>query len=253
MEKSTHFVVQSVEKNRLDAGIDFVIQPIFDLSRFVCIGGEVLVRGTHRRNIVPPNLFIRQLEETGGIVPMGDYVMAQAFAFIARKQQALRENQLFTLNISQIQLNDSAFAARAINMLQQNHLPPRNFVFEITDSVDCPEPAIRQNLEQLSHAGIQLAWDGINGLERLHARLAVWTTDYIKLDKSCLAAANLDNTCLMLDDINKRDIDVIIEGVENYTHVSTMLRHGVKYGQGFLFSRPLSKEHFHQEYMQPER
>ena len=58
MEKSTHFVMQCVEKNKLDAGIDFVIQPIFDLSRFVCIGGEVLVRGTHRRHVVPPHLFI---------------------------------------------------------------------------------------------------------------------------------------------------------------------------------------------------
>ncbi|MDK9357971.1 EAL domain-containing protein [Lelliottia sp. V106_10] len=252
MEKSTHFVVQCVEKNRLDAGIDFVIQPIFDLSRFVCIGGEVLVRGTHRRNIVPPNLFISQLEETGGILPMGDYVMAQAFKFIARQPQALREYQLFTLNISQVQLNDVGFAARAIHLMQQNHLSPRHFIFEITDSVDCPDDAVRQNLAQLSEAGIHLAWDGIDGLDTLKARLAVWSTDYIKLDRSCLAAANIDHTFLLLDYINELDIDVIIEGVENYTHVSTMLRHGVKYGQGFLFSRPLSKEHFHQEYMQPE-
>lgn len=252
MEKSTHFVVQCVEKNRLDAGIDFVIQPIFDLSRFACIGGEVLVRGTHRRNIVPPNLFISQLEETGGILPMGDYVMAQAFKFIAAQPQAIQDNQLFTLNISQVQLNDADFATRAMSLLQQNHLTPHNFIFEITDSIDRPEDAVRQNLGQLSEAGINLAWDGINCLDTLKARLAVWSTDYIKLDRSCLSAANIDNTFLLLEYINEIDIDVIVEGIENYTHVSTMLRHGVKYGQGFLFSRPISKEHFHQEYMKPE-
>lgn len=252
MEKSTHFVVQCVEKNRLDAGIDFVIQPIFDLSRFACIGGEVLVRGTHRRNIVPPNLFISQLEETGGILPMGDYVMAQAFKFIAAQPQAIRDNQLFTLNISQVQLNDADFATRAMSLLQQNHLTPHNFIFEITDSIDRPEDAVRQNLGQLSEAGINLAWDGINCLDTLKARLALWSTDYIKLDRSCLTAANIDKTFLLLEYINEIDIDVIVEGIENYTHVSTMLRHGVKYGQGFLFSRPISKEHFHQEYMQPE-
>jgi len=253
MEKSTHFVVQCVEKNKLDAGIDFVIQPIFDLSRFACIGGEVLVRGTHRRNIVPPNCFISQLEETGGILPMGDYVMAQAFKFIARQPQALRENPLFTLNISQIQLNDAEFSARALDMMQQNNLSPRNFIFEITDIIDTPEESVCQNLDRLSKAGIQLAWDGIDSLETLKSRLAIWTTDYIKLDRSCLTAGNIEKTFLMLDYINEIDIDVIIEGVENYTHVSAMLRHGVKYGQGFLFSRPISKEHFHQEYMQPER
>lgn len=250
MEKSTHFVVQCVEKNRLDAGIDFVIQPIFDLSRFACIGGEVLVRGTHRRNIVPPNLFISQLEETGGILPMGDYVMAQAFKFIAGQPREIRDNQLFTLNISQVQLNDTGFATRAINLLQQNPLSPRNFIFEITDSVGSPEEAVGQNLAQLHDAGINLAWDGIDCLDTLKARLAVWSTDYIKLDRSCLIPANIENTFLMLEYIKDIDIDVIIEGVENYTHVSAMLRHGVKYGQGFLFSRPISKEHFHQEYMQ---
>ncbi|MFP2238769.1 EAL domain-containing protein [Pseudescherichia vulneris] len=253
MEKSTHFIVQCVEKNRLDAGIDFVIQPIFDLSRFVCIGGEVLVRGTHRRNIVPPNLFISQLEESGGILPMGDYVMAQAFKFIARQPQALRENPLFTFNISQVQLNDADFAVRAINLMQQNQLSPRHFVFEITDSIDCPEDAMRQNLKQLSESGIHLAWDGINCLEKLKARLAVWSTDYVKLDRSCLAAANIDQTLLMLEYIKEMDIDVIIEGVENYTHISTMLRHDVKYGQGFLFSRPISKESFHHEYMKSDK
>jgi len=252
MEKSTHFVVQCVEKNRLDASIDFVIQPIFDLSRFACMGGEVLVRGTHRRNIVLPNLFISQLEETGGILPMGDYLMAQTFKFIARQPRPSRENQLFTLNISQVQLNDAGFAARAINLLQQNQLLPGNFIFEITDSVEQPEKTVGQNLTQLSDAGINLAWDGIDCLDKLKARLAVWSTDYIKLDRSCLAATNINKTLLMLDYIKKIDVDVIVEGVENYTHVSTMLRHGVKYGQGFLFSRPISKENFYQEYMQPE-
>lgn len=60
MEKSAHFVVRCVEKNQPASGIDFVIQPIFDLSRFVCTGGDVLARGTHRRTIVPPHLFISQ-------------------------------------------------------------------------------------------------------------------------------------------------------------------------------------------------
>jgi EAL domain-containing protein (putative c-di-GMP-specific phosphodiesterase class I) len=111
--------------------------------------------------------------------------------------------------------------------------------------------ALRHHLH--IHDAEQLAWDGIDSLETLKSRLAIWTTDYIKLDRSCLTAGNIEKTFLMLDYINEIDIDVIIEGVENYTHVSAMLRHGVKYGQGFLFSRPISKEHFHQEYMQPER
>ncbi|HFK5799452.1 TPA: EAL domain-containing protein [Enterobacter hormaechei subsp. oharae] len=253
MEKSTHFVMQCVEKNKLDVGIDFVIQPIFDLSRFVCIGGEVLVRGTHRRHVVPPHLFIGELEKNGGIVSMGDYIMAQAFRYIARQTPEIRDKQLFTLNISWVQLQDAHFATRALNMVAEHNLTPRHIVFEITDSHHQPDDTVSENLGALSDAGINLAWDGIDSLDKLQSRLALYLPDYIKLDRTCLAADALEQTFTMLDYVAKWDVDVIIEGIENYTHVSTMLRHGVQYGQGFLFSRPVSKEAFHQQYMQPER
>ncbi|WP_368543915.1 EAL domain-containing protein [Enterobacter soli] len=252
MEKSTHFVVQCVEKNKLDAGIDFVIQPIFDLSRFVCIGGEVLVRGTHRRHVVPPHFFIGELEKNGGIVSMGDYILAQAFRYIASQTPEARVTQLFTFNISWVQLQDPGFAARALALLANFALTPRHIVFEVTDS-DLPDDVVSQNLSALSDAGINIAWDGIDCLEKLQSRLALYMPDYVKLDRACLASDRLEHTFAMLEHLKQWDIDVIIEGIENYTHVSTMLRHGVQYGQGFLFSRPVSKEAFHQQYLQPER
>lgn len=253
MEKSTHFVMQCVEKNKLDAGVDFVIQPIFDLSRFVCIGGEVLVRGTHRRHIVPPNLFIAALEKNGGIISMGDYIMAQAFRYIAGQMPEVRDKQLFTLNISWVQLQDAQFAARAIRLLTDYKLTPRHIMFEITDSTHPADETVRNNLGTFVDAGINLAWDGIDSMDKLQSRLSLYIPDYVKLDRSCLVPDNLASTCAMLDQAAKWDLDVIIEGIENYTHVSTMLRHGVQYGQGYLFSRPVSKDVFHQQYMQPER
>lgn len=253
MEKSTHYVMQCVEKNKLDAGIDFVIQPIFDLSRFACIGGEVLVRGTHRRHIVPPHLFINELEKNGGIVSMGDYIMSQAFRYIADQIPEARDKQLFTLNISWVQLQDAGFATRALSMLARYQLTPRHLVFEITDSDLQLSDTVSHNLAALSDAGINMAWDGIDGLEKLQSRLALFTPDYVKLDRSCLAPDKIEHTFIMLDHLATWDVDVIVEGIENYTHVSTMLRHGVQYGQGFLFSRPVSKEAFHLQYMQPAR
>lgn len=252
MEKSIHFVMQCVEKNKLDAGIDFVIQPIFDLSRFVCIGGEILVRGTHRRHIVPPHLFIGELEMNGGIVSMGDYIMAQAFRYIADQLPEVRDKQLFTLNISWVQLQDASFAKRALSMLARYNLTPRHIVFEITDSDLQPNERVSLNLDALRDAGVNLAWDGIGTLEKLQSRLTLYTPDYVKLDRSCLASDKLEHTFTMLEYVANWDVDVIIEGIENYTHVSTMLRHGVQYGQGYLFSRPVSKEAFHKQYMQPE-
>lgn len=253
MDKSIHYVIRCVEDAKFDMGIDFVIQPIFDLSRFACIGGEVLVRGTHRRNVVPPVEFIQQLEENGTIVEMGYYVMEKALTFIAQKHVDTQEEYLFTLNISAVQLNDVDFAFHALAIVTRLKLCTAQLVFEITQSAVPLTEAARENLQMLQEAGINIAWDGIGSLEALSERLAFWEPDYIKLDRSCLGHGKQAVTEQMLQLIAEHDADVVIEGVENYTQISSMLKQGVKYGQGYLFSRPISKESFQREYMQHQQ
>lgn len=253
MEKSTHYVIRCVEDAKFDVGIDFVIQPIFDLSRVVCIGGEVLVRGTHRRNVVPPSEFIQQLEENGTIVEMGYYVMEKALSFIAKKHVDMDDEYMFTLNISAVQLNEPDFATHALAIIERQKRRAAPLVFEITHS-DVPlTESARQNLQALQDGGVYIAWDGIGTLEALQERMAFWEPDYIKLDRSCLARGKENTTQQILQAIEEHDADVIIEGVENYTQISNMLKQGVKYGQGYLFSRPLSKDTFQREYMQHQQ
>lgn len=253
MEKSTHYVIRCVEDAKFDVGIDFVIQPIFDLSHFVCIGGEVLVRGTHRRNVVPPAEFIQQLEENGGIVEMGYYVMEKALSFIAKKSVDMHEEYMYTLNISAVQLNDADFASHALSIVTRQNLSAGQLVFEITHSAVPLTDVARQNLQQLQDGGVNIAWDGIGTLDALQERLAFWEPDYIKLDRSCLARGKEAATEQILQAIAEYDADVVIEGVENYKQISNMLKQGVKYGQGYLFSRPLSKDTFQREYMQHQQ
>lgn len=253
MDKSANYVVRCVENAKFDVGIDFVIQPIFDLSRFACIGGEVLVRGTHRRNVVPPGEFIQLLEENGTIVEMGYYVMEKALSFIAQKRADVHEEYMYTLNISAVQLNDEDFAFHALGIIETRELNPARLVFEITPSLVPLTDIARQNLHALENEGVNIAWDGVGSLATLRERLDYWETDYIKLDRGCLASSRQEETEQILQLIAQYDTDVIIEGVENYTQISSMLKQGVKYGQGYLFSRPLSKESFQREYMQHQQ
>ncbi|MEX3020546.1 EAL domain-containing protein [Kluyvera sp. STS39-E] len=253
MDKSIDYVIRCVEDAKFDMGIDFVIQPIFDLSRFVCIGGEVLVRGTHRRSVVPPAEFIQHLEENGTIIEMGYYVMEKALTFIAQKQMDTQEEYLYTLNISAVQLNDADFAVHALALVARLSLCSAQLVFEITQSAVALTDVARENLRMLENGGINIAWDGIGTLDALSVRLAFWEPDYIKLDRGCLACSKQDATAEILQLLSGYDVDVVVEGVENYTQVSSMLKQGVKYGQGYLFSRPLSKESFQREYMQQQR
>lgn len=253
MDKSAQYVVRCVENAKFDVGIDFVIQPIFDLSRFACIGGEVLVRGTHRRNVVPPVEFIQHLEDNGTIVEMGYYVMEKALSFIAQKRVGAHEEYMYTLNISAVQLNDPEFAEHALGIVETRQLPAADLVFEITPGQVALNDVAIKNLHVLQGDGINIAWDGIGSLEGLRERLARWVPDYIKLDRSCLGCHKQEETEQILALTMQYDLDVIIEGVENYTQISNMLKQGVKYGQGYLFSRPLSKESFQREYMQHQQ
>lgn len=253
MDKSAQYVVRCVEHAKFDIGIDFVIQPIFDLSRVACIGGEVLVRGTHRRNVVPPVEFIQHLEENGTIVEMGYYVMEKSLSFIAQKRVGAHEEYMYTLNISAVQLNDPDFSDHALGIVETRQLPASSLVFEITPGQVALNDVAIKNLQNLQDEGINIAWDGIGSLDGLRERLACWMPDYVKLDRSCLGCYKQEETEQILALIMQHDIDVIIEGIENYTQISSMLKQGVKYGQGYLFSRPLSKESFQREYMQHQR
>ncbi|PNC13343.1 hypothetical protein CK477_07315 [Enterobacter cloacae] len=253
MEKSTDYVVRCVEDAKFDVGIDFVIQPIFDLSRFVCIGGEVLVRGTHRRNVVPPAEFIQLLEQNGTIVEMGYYVLEKALSFMAKKHRETDTSYLYTFNISSVQINTPDFGRRTMSIVEKQTVPALQLVCEITHGEEPLSDIARQNLETLKTGGLHIAWDGIGTLDALNTRLAEWSPDYIKLDRACLARGNEASTKEILQAIGQHDTDVILEGVENYTQLSSMLRLGVKYGQGYLFSRPLSKERFINEYMQKQK
>lgn len=249
MEKSAHYVVRCVENAKFDAGIDFVIQPIFNLSHFSCIGGEVLVRGTHRRNIVPPSEFIQRLEENGTILEMGYYVMEKALSFIAQKLVGANDEYMYTLNISAVQLNDPDFSDHALAIISRLGLEAVHLVFEITPSQVSLNDNARHNLCALQEGDIHIAWDGIDTVDALRERLDYWEPDYIKIDRSCLNSHQQEETEHILRLIEQYDTDVVIEGVENYTQISSMMKRGVKYGQGYLFSRPLSKESFLREYM----
>ena len=160
---------------------------------------------------------------------------------------------MYTLNISAVQLNDPEFADHALGIVETRHLRTAQLVFEITSGQVALTEVARQNLQTLQDDGINIAWDGIGTLAALQERLAYWVPDYIKLDRSCLACGQQDETEQILQMIAQYDIDVIIEGVENYTQTSSMLKQGVKFGQGYLFSRPISKESFQREYMQHQQ
>ncbi|ATF92428.1 Uncharacterized membrane protein YjcC [Cedecea neteri] len=250
MEKSAEFIVNRVMKNNFSLAFESLLQPIFDTSSFKCVGTEMLIRGVHRRALVAPDVFINRLEENGGIVSLGKHIIATAFSYMADVVVPHNSSYLLHLNLSPVQLNDVGFAARVIDLAERRAVPEQRIVFEITDNSIMLDDIGRENAARLREVGFLLAWDDIHSVEQLQDRLAQVETNFIKLDRSCFKATCSEEMLRIVRCAQEREVDVIAEGVETFSQMQMLFNNNVRLAQGYLFSRPLSRDSFRQKHLQ---
>ncbi|SMG11606.1 cache domain-containing protein [Cedecea sp. NFIX57] len=122
--------------------------------------------------------------------------------------------------------------------------------FEITDNSVMLDDAGRENAARLRETGFLLAWDDIHSVEQLQDRLAQVETDFIKLDRSCFKATCSEETLRIIRCAQESEVDVIAEGVETFSQMQMLFNNNVRLAQGYLFSRPLSRDNFRQKHLQ---
>jgi EAL domain-containing protein (putative c-di-GMP-specific phosphodiesterase class I) len=136
-------------------------QPQFSLSTGAVVGVEALIRWRHpQRGVLSPGSFIGIAEESGLIVPIGDWVLATACA----QARAWREEGLpplrMAVNISALQFRQVDFAQRVRRLLESGCLEPSLLEPELTESmVMSRAPQVRETLEELQSIGVQLSLD----------------------------------------------------------------------------------------------
>ncbi|HEY1845031.1 MAG TPA: EAL domain-containing protein [Buttiauxella sp.] len=249
MEKSVDYIVNRVMKHNFDLTVDMMLQPVFDTSTFKCVGCEMLMRGIHRRNHVAPNLFINRLEENGGIVSLGEHVIALAFSYLASAIAPLNHAFSLHVNISPVQLNNAEFAGQVIALSEYYGVQPVRIVLEITDNnILLDEQGLNSAL-RLREAGFLLAWDDIHSVEILDEKLSRLETDFIKLDRSCFKESSSTETVRIIEAAKAHEVDVIAEGVETFSQMKMLFNNDVKMAQGYLFSRPLDRDSFRKKYL----
>ncbi len=250
MDKSVDYIVNRVMKHNFDLTVDLLLQPVFDTSSFRCVACELLMRGIHRRNHISPNLFIHKLEENGGIVSLGEHIIARAFSYMTSAIEPANLALALHVNLSPVQLNSPGFAARTAALGEFYSVQPASIVFEITgNTIPLDEQGI-QNAQALRQAGFLLAWDDIDGTDILNARLGRLGTDFIKLDRACFKASRLEETLSLMAAAKAHEVDVIAEGVETFSQMQTLFGNDIKLAQGYLFSRPLDTDSFRKRYLQ---
>lgn len=222
-------------------------QPIIDLANGAIVKAEALVRWQHpTRGLLNPAEFIGVAESSGMIVGIGDWVFRQA----AREVQKL---QALSSPAFQVSVNKSAWQFRDdgsnyqewLGFLQELKLSPHSIVIEVTESL-LQETASANSDSMLAfqHAHMQLSLDDFGSGDCSIAFLRRFAIDYIKIDPAFVAQHG--DGLLICEAIiamaHTLGIKVIAEGVETHQQLASLTGVGCDFGQGFLFSRPISAE-----------
>ncbi|WP_262963693.1 EAL domain-containing protein [Methylobacter psychrophilus] len=210
------------------------------------IGAEVLIRWLHpKHGLVSPYDFIPLAEQTGLILPIGQWVLETACAQLkAWEQDESTCNLTLSINVSAKQFHQVNFVSQVKNAVQHHNINPAKLKLELTESM------LADNLEQIITAmnalnaiGIRFSLDdfgtGYSSLQYLK-RLPLFQ---LKIDQSFVRDITFDNNdrALVLTIINMANslgLEVIAEGVETKEQQLLLLHKGCLHFQGYLFGKP---------------
>ena len=227
-------------------------QPIVDVATGHIHKAEALVRWDHPvRGIIQPEEFIPMAEETGLIVPLGDWVFHEAARWAVR-WAALVPGFQVSVNVSPVQFRPEAADSREswIARACDPSMPRHSLMIEITEGLILhTDVDVMAVLASLRAAGIEVGIDdfgtGYSSLAYLHR----FDVDLLKIDQAFVASLDKDGRETALCEAiivmaHKLGVKVVAEGVETQMQADLLARAGCDSMQGFLYSRPLPPEQF---------
>ena len=223
------------------------------------VGAEALIRWNHpRRGLLLPGEFIHLAEETGLILPLGDWVLENAFAQIAVwAGRAETANLSIAVNISARQFRQPAFVDKVLAALDRTGANPQNIKLELTESmlVDNIEDVIAKMTVLKSH-GLKFSLDDFGTGYSSLAYLKRLPLDQLKIDSSFVRDILADvGSCAIAQSVislgRALGLSVIAECVETEEQRALLSRIGCHAFQGFLFSRAIPLEAFEKQWLRP--
>jgi diguanylate cyclase (GGDEF)-like protein/PAS domain S-box-containing protein len=221
-------------------------QPVVDLATGQISGFEALLRWNHpTRGLVLPGEFISCAEETGLIIPIGEWVLREACGQMQRwhAKYPHREALSVSVNLSGKQFAQPALIAKA---LHESMLVPSSLKLEITESVIMEDPKTASELiEKLRLEQVQSYVDdfgtGYSSLSYLHR----FPMSALKIDRSFISnigpeGENAEIVRTIVTLAHNLGMSVIAEGVETRAQLDLLTEMGCEYGQGYYFSRPVN-------------
>lgn len=219
-------------------------QPVVDLSTSRVTGVEALLRWRRENEAVPPEEFIGPAEESGLMIPLGDWVLREACREVARWRGDAWDVGL-SVNFTARQIAAPRFVESVAAALAETGLPPQALTLEVREEVlveDAGQNVAR--LSELRDLGVRLAIDDFGTGYASLAYLGQLPVDVIKIDPSFVAGLGSDDTLTLLTRTIVRlgsdlGLTVVAEGIERPEQLELLREMGCPRGQGFLVARPM--------------
>ena len=223
-----------------------VYQPQMDIASGEITGLEALIRWQHPKlGLVPPDKFIGVAENSGLILPIGEWVLRTACSQARKWQEDGFPAVPIAVNVSAVQFRQEGFCALIRKVLVDTHLAPQYLELELTESLLLSnEDVVFSVLGELRTMGLTLAIDDFGTGYSSFSYLRRFRVNKLKIDRSFIqdVATDPDDAAITTAIINMAKslrLKVIAEGVENEAQLSFLRKHECDEIQGYYFCKPI--------------
>jgi diguanylate cyclase (GGDEF)-like protein/PAS domain S-box-containing protein len=238
---------QAVQRNEFSLHY----QPQIDLQNGTIFSAEALLRWNQTDlGMITPTEFVKVAEETGVIVPLGDWVLRQACEQLKRWRDAGHANLHVTVNLSPHQLRRAGFAEFVAEVLQETGLPAEALEIEITEGILMMYSSENVTaLGRLARMGVRLAIDDFGTGYSSLSYLQRFPISVLKIDQSFVSGIGQDpNDTAIVGTIiamaRSLNMKVVAEGVETEEQAAFLRNNGCYAAQGFYYSKAIPAEKF---------
>ena len=236
--------------------LKIVYQPKMNIESNNIIGMEALLRWeSSDLGMISPAEFIPLAEETGIILPLGEWILKTACLQNKRWQDRGYTPIPVSVNISLRQFYDGNFVESVMNILKETNLDAQYLDLEITESISSANiNSVISTLNGLKAMGISISIDDFGTGYSSLSYLKKFPINNLKIDRSFVRdiTSNSENRAIVKTIIsmaNNLNLDVIAEGVETEEELKFLKSNGCMVVQGYLFSPPLSDEEFERTFL----